>query len=111
MAAADAEKKKKPVAPTSADVARRGAINSGGFEGEQARAQAAREKATGAAAAQERAANEGSYAGLGLADRAAAERLIRSGEAKTQDEAAGIIKKRKAKPTTAGAQAKALEKP
>lgn len=73
----------------------------------------AREKAqqaTGAARLQESEANKGAYAGLGLADRAAAERMVRSGEAKTRDEAAGMIRKKRQPKSSASTQADALEK-
>ena len=108
---ADYFKVKKPKPETEAPTAaHKDALQRQGETGDRARAREASKQAVGAANLQARSANEGSYAGLGLADRAAAERMVRSGEAKTRDEAASLIKKRKQPKSSAGGQADALEK-
>jgi hypothetical protein len=76
----------------------------------QANARKEAGKATATQGLQDREANKGSYSGLGLADRAAAERMVRNGEAKDRDEAAASIKKRRQPKASAATQAGALEK-
>lgn len=78
---------------------------------ERTKAREAAAKATGVSNLQEAEANKGAYAGLGLGERSQADRMVRSGEAKTRDEAAAMIRKRKMKKKqpSAGTQAGALE--
>lgn len=94
-------------AKSSADTAREAQVGMGGFEGDQARKMKGITEATGAANAQERASEAGTYGGLSIGERGQADRMVRSGEAKSRDEAAGIIKKRKTPP--AAKQAEALK--
>jgi hypothetical protein len=108
-------KKKKPEASTETTTDAPTAVGRENLqrstaEGDRARARQSSLQATGAARLQEASANAGSYAGLGLAERAAAERMVRSGEAKTRDEAAGMLRKKKQPKQSASEQADALEK-
>jgi hypothetical protein len=114
MADEDVPKKKKPTESTGAapegPTAQETEARKNIYSPESARQREL--GTTGAGRLQEAEASKGSYAGLGLADRAAAERMVRSGEAKDRDEAAGMIRKRKAPPKPpAAVQAGALEKP
>jgi hypothetical protein len=113
-----AEPKKKPTESTSAATTGPSAREKAAREGSstvedvtRARAREAELQATGSARLQESEGNKGAYGGLGLADRSRAERMVRSGEAKTRDEAAAKIKSEKQpKRPPAAVQAQALSK-
>lgn len=114
---ADEGKKKKPTESTSAategvtaqeQAERKGQTTVADLKRQQARE--ALKQATGVANLQASEASKGAYGGLGGGDRALAERMVRSGEAKTRDEAAEMIRKRRQPKESAGGQAKSLSK-
>lgn len=110
-------KKKKPTESTSAATEGVTSREKAGREGSstiedinRARARQGDLDATATGRLQEAEANKGAYGGLGLADRARAERMVRSGEAKDRDEAAGKIRKERQPKQSAGEQANSLSK-
>lgn len=110
---AEEPKKKKPSITgnvTEATAARNKNLQTQGAEGDRARAREATLNATGAARMQEASANKGTYAGLGLAERAQAERMVREGKAKDREDAAGQIRGAKKPKPSSAEQAKALSK-
>jgi len=101
-----------PAAPVTAQEASRtqvGPVRTGAGYGQRLKAEQKRaeaEKAVQMQAARERAAAEGPLGGLSLGERAKAAELVRTGQAKTEEEAAKLIM---ASRPTAAEQAGAIE--